>query len=416
MKNQRVPGNRSGLAARRCDGRDGGQAADGCDDGRALAGFLTRGGGFGGLFAAGVCGDLDIGAISSSPFPQDRLFGKAGPTEYRPWVMGARVRRRDVIAFLGGAATAWPLAASVQQASAVRKIGFLYPGPSTAAPARIDAFSEGLRAAGYRVPEQVEIISRFAESDPTRLATLARELIERNVDVIAAVSAGAANAVRAATTTVPIVALDLETDPVATGMIKSLAHPGANLTGFFFDFPEFRTKLLELLKEVVPNLSKIAVVWDPNSGPAQLASVEAGAAAMKLKLEEFEARNVAEMSEAFDAAKRADVDAVMVPSSAFLAANTKLMADLASSHALPAVTLSSEFARNGGLMSYGPNTLDIYRHLGGLAAKVLQGRQPSELPVELPTKFELVLNLKTARALKLEIPATLLIRADEVIE
>jgi putative ABC transport system substrate-binding protein len=202
MKNQRVLGNRSGLAARRCDGRDGGQATDGCDDSRALAGFRTRGGGFGGLFAAGVCGDLDI----------------------------------------------------------------------------------------------------------------------------------------------------------------------------------------------------------------------AGAAAMKLKLEEFEARNVAEMSQAFDAAKRADVDAVMVPSSPFLAANTKLMADLASSHALPAVTLSSEFARNGGLMSYGPNTLDIYRHLGGLAAKVLQGRQPSELPVELPTKFELVLNLKTARALKLEIPATLLIRADEVIE
>ena len=296
------------------------------------------------------------------------------------------------------------------------RVGFLYPGPSAAAPARIDAFSEGLRAAGYRVPGQVEIISRFAENDPTRLAPLAQELIEQNVVVIAAASAGAANAVRAATTTIPIVALDLETDPVATGMIKSLAHPGANLTGFFFDFPEFRTKLLELLKEVVPNLSKVAVLWDPNSGPAQLQSVEAGAAAMKLKLEKFEARNVTEMNQAFDAAKRAVVDAVMIPSSPFLAANTQLMAELALSHALPAVTLSSEFARNGGLMSYGPNVLDIYRRVGGIAAKVLQGSKPSELPVELPSRFELVVNLKTARLLKLEIPATLLIRSDEVIE
>jgi putative tryptophan/tyrosine transport system substrate-binding protein len=137
---------------------------------------------------------------------------------------------------------------------------------------------------------------------------------------------------------------------------------------------------------------------------------------MKLKLEKFEARNVAELSHAFDAAKRAVVDAVMIPSSPFLAANAQLMAELALSHALPAVTLSSEFARNGGLMSYGPNTLDIYRHVGGIAAKVLQGSKPADIPVELPTKFELVVNLKTARALKLEIPATLQVRADEVIE
>jgi len=326
------------------------------------------------------------------------------------------VRRRDFIVLLGGAATVRPSVGFAQQASVVHKVGFLYPGPSTAAPARIDAFSEGLRAAGYRVPGQVEIISRFAENDPARLAPLARELIERNVVVIAAVSAGAANVVRAATTTIPIVALDLEIDPVATGMIASLAHPGANLTGFFFDFPEFRTKLLQLLKEVVPNLSRIAVILDPNTGLPQLASVEAGAAAMKLKLEKFEARNVTEMNQAFDAAKRANVDAVMILSSPFLGANTKLMADLALRHALPAVTLLSEFARNGGLMSYGPNILDTYRHVGGMAAKVLQGSKSSELPVELPTRFELVVNLKTARVLKLEIPATLLIRADEVIE
>jgi putative ABC transport system substrate-binding protein len=199
-------------------------------------------------------------------------------------------------------------------------------------------------------------------------------------------------------------------------MIASLSHPGANLTGFFFDFPEFRTKLLELLKEVVPGLSKVALMWDPNSGRAQLESVEAGAAAMNVKLEKLQARNVIEMNQAFDAAKRADVDAVMVLSSPFIGANTKLMADLASRHALPAVTLFSEFARNGGLMSYGPDILDIYRRVGGITAKVLQESKPADLPVELPSKFELVVNLKTARTLKLVIPPTLLIRADEVIE
>jgi len=325
------------------------------------------------------------------------------------------MRRREFLSVLGGAA-AWPVVARAQQSSTVLKVGFLYPGPSTAAATRIEAFLAGLQTAGYRVPEQVEIISRFADGDPARLTPMARELIERNVGVIAAVSTGAANAVRAATSTIPIVALDLETDPVSTGMITSLAHPGANLTGFFFDFPEFRTKLVELLKEVVPGLSKVAVIWDPNSGPAQLESVEAGAAALKVTLEKLQARNVTEMNQAFDAAKRADVDAVMVLSSPFIGANTKLMAELATRHSLPAVTLFSEFARNGGLMSYGPNILDIYRRVGSIAAKVLQGNKPSELPVELPTKFELVVNLKTARALNLVIPPTLLIRADEVIE
>ena len=325
------------------------------------------------------------------------------------------MRRRAFIAGLGAAA-ALAVAARAQPTSTVRKVGFLYPGPSTAATVRIDAFLQGLRAAGYQAPEQVEIIPRFADGDPTRLAPLSAELVDRNVDVIAAVSTAAANAVRTATSTIPIVGLDLETDPVATGMIASLAHPGANLTGFFFDFAEFRAKLLELLKEVVPGLSKIAVIWDPNSGPAQLKSVEAGAEAMKLKLEKLEARNATEMNRAFDAAKRANVDAVMILSSPFIGANTRLIADLTLSHALPAVTLFSEFARNGGLMSYGPNILDIYRRVGGIVAKVLQGSKPAELPVELPTKFELFVNLRTARSLKLEIPASLLVRADEVIE
>jgi putative tryptophan/tyrosine transport system substrate-binding protein len=325
------------------------------------------------------------------------------------------MRRRQLIAGFG-TMMALPFAARGQQAATVQKVGFLYPGPRAVARPRIDAFTEGLRDGGYRVPEQVELVSEFAEGDPARLSPLARALVDRNVAVIAAVSTGAANATLAAKSTIPIVALDLETDPVATGMIASPSHPGGNLTGLFFDFPQFRTKLLELLKEAVPKLSKVAVVWDPNVGPAQLESIGAGEAAMNLTMEKFAARNIGEINEAFDRASRADADGLVVLSSPFFGANTKLMAELALKHALPAITVLSEFARDGGLISYGPNIFDIYRRVGTIAAKLLQGQKPADLPVELPTKFELVINLKTAKILKLAIPPTLLVSADEVIE
>jgi putative tryptophan/tyrosine transport system substrate-binding protein len=323
------------------------------------------------------------------------------------------MRRRHFITLIGGAAAAWPLAARAQQPK-IPKVGFLYPGPSSAAAPRIGAFLEGLRAAGYSMPDQLELISRVADGDLTRLSPMAHELVDRNVDVLAAVAAAGANIARAATTTIPIVAMDLETDPVA--MIASLAHPGANLTGVFFDFPYFRAKLLELLKEAVPNLSKVAVLWDPNSGPAQLKEFESAADAIKLTLVKLEVRNVAEMNQAFGTAKQADVNAIILLSSPFIGGNTKLAADLALKYGLPAVTLFSEFAVNGGLMSYGPILLDIYRRLGGIAAKVLHGSNPADLPVELPTNFELVVNLKTAKAMGITIPTSILLRADLVIE
>ena len=327
------------------------------------------------------------------------------------------MRRREFIATLGVAAAtaAWPLAAHAQRPK-ILKVGFLYPGPSAVATTRIDALLGGLRTAGFRVPEQVEFIPRFADGDPKRFAPLAVELIGQNADVIVAVGAGTANAIRAASAVTSIVMVDLETDPVATGMIASLAHPGGSITGFFFDFPDFRTKLLDLLKEAVPSLSKLAVISDPNVGPAQLKSVEAAAAEMKLKLEVFGVRNRDEMTQAFDAAKGANVDAAIMLSSPFLGPNAKLAGELTLKHKLPAVTLFSEFARNGGLMSNGPNIFDIFRSVGGLAAKVLQGSKPADLPVERPSKFELVVNLKTAKAIGVEMPTSILVRADEVIE
>jgi putative ABC transport system substrate-binding protein len=325
------------------------------------------------------------------------------------------MRRREFMMLLGSVAAAWPLAARAQQ-SRIPKVGFLYPGPSSAAAPRIGAFLEGLRAAGYSIPDQVELISRVADGDLTKLSPMAHELVEKNADVLVAVATSAANVARAATTTIPIVAMDLETDPVATGMIASLAHPGGNLTGVFFDFPDFRAKLLQLLKEVVPNLSKVAVLWDPNVSPAQLKEFESAADALKLILVKLEVRNVAEMNQAFAAAKQADVDAVILLSSPFIGGNTKLAADLMLRYGLPAVSLFSEFAVNGGLMSYGPILLDIYRRLGGIAAKVLHGSNPADLPVERPTNFELVVNLKTAKAMGITMPTSILLRADLVIE
>jgi putative ABC transport system substrate-binding protein len=324
------------------------------------------------------------------------------------------MNRREFITLLGSAA-AWPLVARAQTAT-VQKVGFLYPGPLAAAKTRIPPFLEGLRVAGFRVPEEVEVISQIADGDPTRLSPLANELIDRKVDAIAAISTGAVQVVRAATAAIPIVAHDLETDPVTSGLVASLARPGGNVTGFFFDFPEFRTKWLQLLQEAVPRLSSVAALWDPATGPYQLKAIEEAARLLKLDLRILEVRSRADLEGSFLAAAGAKVDAVLILSSPVFGANSKVVADLALGHRFPAVTLFPDFARAGGLMAYGPNLLDTYRQLGGMVAKVLRGTKPAELPVELPTKFELVINVKTAKTLGLEVPTSILLRADEVIE
>jgi ABC-type uncharacterized transport system substrate-binding protein len=324
------------------------------------------------------------------------------------------MRRRQFITLLGGAATLWPLAAKAQQASSVQKVG--YPGPAAAAKTRIPPFLEGLRIAGFRVPQEVELISQIADGDPGRLSPLAAELIDRKVDVIAAISTGAVHIVRAATTAIPIVAHDLETDPVASGLVASLARPGGNITGFFFDFPDFRTKWLQLLQETMPRLSNVAALWDPVTGPYQLSAIDEAAALLKLNLRILEVRSAADLDGAVRSAAQSNIDALLILSSPVFGANAKTVADLTLRHRLPAVTLFPDFARAGGLMAYGPNLLDTYRQLGGMVGKVLRGTRPADLPVELPTKFELVINVQTAKALGLDVPTSILLRADEVIE
>ena len=214
------------------------------------------------------------------------------------------MRRREFITLLGGA-TAWPLAARAQRSERAAKIGFLYPGPVVLASSRIEVILTGLRMAGYREGEQIQLVPRSADGDPTRLARLAAELMQEKVDVIVAVSTAAVRAVQAASATIPIVAHDLETDPVASGLIASYAQPGGRITGVFFDFPDFRTKWLELLREVIPGLASIALLWDPVSGLAQLQALQTAADQMRLKAVVLKVSAVAEFDEAFAAVLKA---------------------------------------------------------------------------------------------------------------
>ena len=324
------------------------------------------------------------------------------------------MKRRKFIILFGGAVVARPLRVNAQ-ASNKAKIGFLHPGPAAAVPTRIEALFGGLRAAGY--PEQqVEVIWRAAEGDPARLAPLAAELVGQGVAVVVAVTMGAVRAVQAADPTIPILAQDLETDPVAAGVIKSYRSPGGNVTGVFFDFPEFRRKWLELLQEAIPNLSTVALLWDPATGSAQLKEMETASKQLRLKSVTLEVRAVPELNDALSVAKGHAVDAVLALSSPLFGTRPQLLADLTLRHRLPAITLFPDFARAGGLMAYGPNILDTYRPLGVLLGKILRGEKAGNLPVERPAKFELVVNLKTAKVLGISIPTSVLLRADEVIE
>jgi putative ABC transport system substrate-binding protein len=309
----------------------------------------------------------------------------------------------------------WPLAARAQQAGKAAQIGFLYPGLAAASVTRIGALREGLGAAGGGAG-QIEILAHASDGDVAKLTPFAADLVARKVDVIVAVSPASVRAAKSATTSIPIVVDDLESDPVASGFIASVAHPGGNITGVFNDFPDFGMKWLELMKEAIPALSRAVVLWDPSTGPIQLNAVQEAARLLNVKMEVQEVRAFDEMDRSFDAASEHQPDAIIILSSPMFGTNPRLVADLALKHRLPTVTLLTEIARAGGLMAYGPNLLGTLRQTGTMVAKVLQGVRPADLPVERPTKFEMVINLKTAKALGLSLPTSILLRADEVIE
>jgi len=330
--------------------------------------------------------------------------------------MAIHIGRRDFITLLGGAA-AWPLAARAQQ-PAMPVIGFLHGAASVAWADPLRGFHRGLKDAGFVEGENVAIVYRWAEGQLDQLPALAAELVRRRVSVIAAFAPAAALAAKAATTTIPIVFL-VSNDPVELGLVASLARPGGNLTGINFLSGELAAKRLGLLHELVPTATRIAVLVNAaNPGEAELTvrDVETAARAMGLQIQVLNASNGREIDTAFTSLARDRPDALFVGGDQLFTLRHVQLVHLASRHGVPATYGGRRFAEAGGLMTYGTNTADSYRQTGVYVGRILKGAKPADLPVEQSTKFELIINAQTARTLGIEVPPTLLARADEVIE
>ena len=308
-----------------------------------------------------------------------------------------------------------PLSVNAQKPRGWR-IGFFHPGQSALVSNRIVAFREGLGASGLREAADAEIVVRLANEQIEKLPILALDLVQQNVQAICAVSPPAVRAARDATQSIPIVAMDLESDPVASGWASSLAHPGGNITGIFLDLPGFNAKSLQLLREAVPALTKVAVFWHPVSGNLQLEAVRNAALALGVAMEMFEVSRPSDFEPAFQAAAKSQSAGVLMLSSPLFGGNPQLLADLALQNRLPAINIFPDFAQKGGLIGYGPELQNLFMQAGVLVRKVLQGTAIADLPVERPTRFKLVANLVTARALGLNVPTSVLLSADEVIE
>jgi putative ABC transport system substrate-binding protein len=327
-----------------------------------------------------------------------------------------KLRRRKFITLLGGAAAAWPLAAGAQQAGKVYRIGFFSAGEPIQSKNRLIVVN-GLRELGWIEGRNILFEGRFAENRLERLPGLAAELVSLDVDVIVAFGTLAPLAAKRATTTIPIVMANAG-DPLGSGLVASLARPGGNVTGMSLMAPDLGGKRLELLKEVLPSLSRVAIIWNAANPYSALVFEETQRAVktLAIELQSLEVRSPDDFDGAFDSAMRKHVDALVIVEDPLTFNHLKRVAEFCADSRLPAVYGLREFADVGGLMTYGASNADLFRRAVGYIDKILRGAKPSDLPVEQPTKFELVINLKTAKALGLEIPPTLLARADEVIE
>jgi ABC-type uncharacterized transport system substrate-binding protein len=327
------------------------------------------------------------------------------------------VRRREFIRLLGGASIAWPLAARAQQ-PVMPVIGFLNPSSADGWESRLRAFRQGLKDEGFVEGENVAVEYRWAENQFDRLPALAVELVHRKVAVIVTTgSPAAALAAKAATTTIPIV-FAVPEDPVRSGLVASLARPGGNATGINFFSIELVAKRLEILREMVPATTRIAVLINPADAAAEtmLKDVEAATRAMGLQIQVLKANTSHEIDAAFATFVRERPDALLVSGGPFLLSRRVQLALLAARYAVPASYGAREYVEIGGLMSYAANIADAYRQVGVYAGRILKGAKPADLPVMQSTKFELVINAQAARVLGLTVPPTLLARADEVIE
>jgi putative ABC transport system substrate-binding protein len=319
------------------------------------------------------------------------------------------MKRRALLAAL----SAWP---AIARAQSMPRVGFLHPGKVDPGNLRLATFADGLRSKGYVDGKTVSIVVRAAEFDPGRIAQYAAELIDSKVDVLFAIGSTVIQEARQRTATLPIVALDLESDPIASGFVKSLAEPGGNVTGLFFDFAEFSGKWLEIMGEIVPGLKSAGVIWDPATGKVQIDAAMTVAKQRGVTLEIIECAAPEAIDQGFQQAADRKVQAVLVLSSPVFGTVPQVVSAAALKHRLPTITMFPEFAEMGGLVAYGTDQRDLFRQSGEIVGRVLAGTRPADLPVERPTRILLAVNMKTAAALGVTIPQVVLLRADQVIE
>jgi putative ABC transport system substrate-binding protein len=327
------------------------------------------------------------------------------------------MRRRDFITLIAGGAAAWPIAARGQQRERIQRIGILLAGTPTSFAPRANAFVQGLRELGYVEGKTVAFEWKWGEDRTERLPELAEELVRLDVDAILTGGTPAAKALKNATRTVPIV-MAIIGDPVAVGLVQSLARPGGNATGFSIVAPDLSGKRLQLLKELLPGLSSVAAistVTNPQA-PIEFKETQAAAKTLDIVLRSIQVSDEVSVESAFDAIKQASAQAVIVLTDATLYSQRNKIASLAAANRLPGMYHARGFVEAGGLISYAPSDTDLFRRAATYVDKILKGANPGDLPIEQPTKFELVINLKTAKDLGLTVPSSMIATADEVIE
>jgi len=329
------------------------------------------------------------------------------------------MKRREFIVMLGGAAVAWPFAARAQQPERMRRIGVLLPGTADNAEyqARSGAFLQALALLGWTIGRNVRIDTRWATTNAAEIRRHAAELAALAPDVILAHGAATVGPLLEATRTVPIV-FPVAADPVGAGFVDSLARPGGNATGFLVFEYSLSGKWLELLKEIAPGVTRAAVLRDPSTptGIGRFGVIQAVAPSLRMEVNPVNVRDAGEIERAVAAFARSSNGGLIVPASGSAQRHRDLIITLAARHKLPAVYWEGLFVAAGGLISYGPNEVEQYRQAAGYVDRILKGEKPADLPVQTPTKYETVINLKTAKAIGLTVPPSVLAHADEVIE